>query len=164
MTTNTQNPEQLEKDKQFLTATVAEALAKITADAQPTWGTFTAQEMIEHLADATRKSVMKTWDSAREAKEEQKKFKQFFYSDKPMMKNLPNPLFKEGKPDLIHPDIETAKADLQKAMQELINNCEANPEVEYFHFYAGNMSYQDLLRFHVKHYTHHLTQFEGLKG
>lgn len=164
MTTNTQNSEQLEKDKTFLTHTVKETLANLKADAQPTWGSFTAQEMIEHLADATRKSIMKTWDPTREAKEEQKKFKQFFYSDKPMMKNLPNPLFKEGKPDLIHPDIETAKADLQEAIQTLIATCEANPEVEYYHFYAGNMSYQDILRFHVKHYTHHLVQFEGLKS
>ncbi|GAB4395217.1 MAG: hypothetical protein OHK0053_01070 [Microscillaceae bacterium] len=155
-------PEQKEKDKYFLQEGLAQALAKIEADTKPLWGTFTAQEVLEHLADATRKSILKTWDPAREAKPEQAKFKAFFYSEKPFMRDLPNPLFKEGKPPLQHPDLEAAKQDLQNAIQEMIAQCENHPGVEYFHFYAGNMSYLDLLRFHVKHFTHHLTQFGAL--
>ncbi|WP_026998755.1 hypothetical protein [Eisenibacter elegans] len=163
MSTHLQSPEQIVLDKQFLTETLAEALDNIHADTQPQWGSFIAQEMIEHLADATRKSTLKTWDPAREPKEEQQRFKQqFFYSDTPMMKNMPNPLFKDGKPALIHPDITAAKQDLQQAVSEMMAKCEANPTVEYFHFYAGNMSYQDLLRFHVKHFSHHLSQFGAL--
>lgn len=149
-------------DAKFLKEEVKKALDKLHPSKTPAWGTFQPQQMVEHLTDALRKSYMKAWDKSREESEKQKQYKSFFYDDNPFPKNLQNPLFKDGVPPLHHPDLESAKAEMYRAMEDFFTYFEQHPEETFFHIFAGEMTFRDLKRFHVKHFTHHLIQFELL--
>jgi acyl-coenzyme A thioesterase PaaI-like protein/uncharacterized damage-inducible protein DinB len=147
-------------DKLFLTETLIQAVKKLSTDQKPVWGSASAQEMIEHLADSVRFSYFKPWDKTREVSDKQKQYKAFFYNDQPFPRNMQNPLYKDGRPPLRNPDLETAKADLSQQITHFMAYFAANPEHTFFHILAGEMTFQDLMRFHVKHFTHHLEQFE----
>jgi acyl-coenzyme A thioesterase PaaI-like protein len=149
-------------DKTFLTEGLKKSLGKLNETQTPVWGNFKPQEMLEHLADAVRMSYIKPFEKGKEISEKQLQFKAFFYNDQPFPQGMNNPLFKNGVPPLKNPDLEAAKVDLEAALSDFFNYFQANPEHTFFHYYAGEMTFQDLMRFHVKHFTHHLTQFELL--
>ncbi|MCU0447211.1 MAG: DUF4442 domain-containing protein [Microscillaceae bacterium] len=149
-------------DKQFMQESVNQAVTKLQSDQKPAWGTASAQEMLEHLADSVRFSYIKPWDKAREVSDKQKQYKAFFYNDQPFPRNMQNPLYKDGRPPLRNPDLEAAKADLSQEISKFLAYFAAHPEHTFFHILAGEMTFQDLLRFHTKHFSHHLEQFELL--
>jgi acyl-coenzyme A thioesterase PaaI-like protein len=147
-------------DKQFLQETVNQAVKKLEADQKPVWGTASAQEMLEHLTDSVRFSYIKPWDKTREVSDKQKQYKAFFYNDQPFPRNMQNPLYKDGRPPLRNPDLEAAKADFSQQLADFMTYFDKNPEHTFFHILAGEMTFQDLMRFHAKHFAHHLQQFE----
>jgi uncharacterized protein (TIGR00369 family) len=149
-------------DKQFVQESVNQAIKKLHSSQTPAWGAASAQEMLEHLADSVRFSYIKPWDKTREVSDKQKQYKAFFYNDQPFPRNMQNPLYKEGRPPLRNPDLEAAKADLSQEISKFLAYFATNPEHTFFHILAGEMTFQDLLRFHTKHFRHHLEQFELL--
>ncbi|TAF67863.1 MAG: DUF4442 domain-containing protein [Cytophagales bacterium] len=150
---------------QFLKEQIYQALQKLKADAKPAWGSFTAQEMIEHLVEVVNKSYLMEYDKDRTPKPEQLQYKKFILEDKnPYPKNMKNPFFKEGTPPLQYKDLDEAKAELKKALERFFVHFEKpeNKEKLYFHIAFGGVNFDEMQQFHAAHTQHHFQQFELL--
>jgi hypothetical protein len=138
-----------------------EKLNTIQADSKPLFGKMTAQHMVEHLelilhySNGTRKAVLLT------PQEKLGVMKDFLMSDKELTQGFRSPFLPQdgSLPGLNHTDIETAK----KALLHTWNNFESyfgsNSGIKEMNPFFGELNYEEWIRFHKKHFTHHFKQF-----
>ena len=141
--------------KEFLTVQVPAMLKDLKADASPQWGMRTAQHMLEHLAKITKSSIRQLGEPPAEATEGQQKFKHFVNS-KAFRKNET----KAGKLEpLYYGSFEEARAAALESLHRFYNAFEQNPDLQPYNPIMGALSFEELQRFHNKHFRHHFVQF-----
>lgn len=146
--------------KAFLIQEVPVMLEKLSVDTTPQWGMMTAQHMLEHLAKITKASVKIYGKPPAQPTEGQLKFKAFVKGDKPLKKNDS----KAGKlDDLFYATFDEARQAAISAVQRFYNTFEQNPDLQPYNPIMGALSFDELQRFHNKHYHHHFEQFGLLK-
>ena len=141
--------------QEFLTVQVPTLLEQLKADAAPQWGMMTAQHMLEHLAKITKSSIKQYGAPPAQPTEGQLKFKAFVNGQE-FRKNES----KAGKlEDLHYATFEEARAATIEAVQRFYKAFEQNPDLQPYNPIMGALSFEELQRFHDKHYRHHFTQF-----
>ncbi len=149
--------------KEFLQQGIAQAMAKLTLDSQPTWGSMDAQEMIEHVAMALKGGYTIEFGADKESKPTQLQAKEMFLvQNVPYPKGIPSPFHKNGKPPYQFENLEQAKHHLvqQVKLMYLFFESPENLEKFYFHPYFGKLNFDELQQFNYKHITHHFEQFK----
>jgi hypothetical protein len=156
----------LEKNKMnFIAPDLSEFLIhldKLSDNKKPSWGNMSAQRMVEHLTDGIKMS-MGEGDFKLEISEDRvSKLVLFLDSDKPMAQNI--------QVSFASPDTPLRNLDMEEAIdeftitwvdfEELYDN---NPDFKALHPFYGNLNYEQWLRLHSKHFTHHFLQFELMK-
>jgi len=128
---------------------------------QPKWGKMDFQQMLEHVADFFQVSTQKQHYPFVSPPEHMPKLKEFLMSDKPFRENTKAPTSIIGEEPLPH-----RYASVDEAMQEVIAEVNyffqlyANePEMTAVHPVFGELNYEEWVRLHYKHVTHHLRQF-----
>lgn len=151
----------LQEKEQFINETFPALLQQANSDITPKWGKMDFQQMLEHVADFFQVSTQKQHYPLVSPPEHMPKLKEFLMSDKPFRENTKAPTSIIGEEPLPH-----RFASVDEAMQEVI--AEVNyffqlyadePEMTAVHPVFGELNYEEWVRLHYKHVTHHLRQF-----
>lgn len=141
--------------------TVLGYMNKLSASDKPQWGSMSAQRMIEHLTDTLRIATGKNPQKQVIPDEKLEAMLRFLDSDKPMMR--------DAQVGFATPDMKLRNEELELAVDEFVEEwidfegmySESSDHTE-VHPYYGPLNYEQWLKLHRKHLTHHFTQFNLL--
>lgn len=134
-------------------------LNKLFEGLKPIWGKMTPQHMVEHLVLTFRISSGKWKVECVTPPERIPLMKKILMSERPLPKGYINPVVGEGLTDLMYPNIETAKEELKKEIEDYIKFFDENPEAEIVNPTFGSLNKEEWKQFHRKHMKHHFEQF-----
>ena len=143
----------------FIQNEVSPRINTLKADKKPIFGIMTAQHMVEHLSYTIKISIKTLGNPPEKPTEHHEKWKKFIFSDAEFRISDPA---KAKLVDLKFNNIEDAKADLVKAIDRFYTFFKENPKAKPYNDFFGELSKDELERFHYKHFKHHLKQFELL--
>jgi len=147
----------------FLTQKVPKSLERLTPSSQPLWGNMQVQEMVEHLIMSVRASMAISGLESRPGTTMQEDYKtKFILSDDPLPKFIENPDHKSGLPALEFASLKEANQKLVEKIFQFYDVYEAKPQAQTYNVFFGPLSMSESERLHLKHFTHHLTQFGAL--
>ena len=147
--------------EQFIKESFPVLLQQANGAATAKWGKMDFQQMLEHIADFFQVSTQKQHYPLVSPPEHMPKLKEFLMSDKQFRENTKAPANIIGEEPMPH-RYET----VEEALQELI--AEVNyffqlytdePDTTAVHPVFGELNYEEWVRLHYKHVTHHLRQF-----
>jgi len=146
----------------YLEPTLANALAhfnKLTADTKPLWGSKSPIGMIEHISDSLHLAQGK-FKGVKLGIPEDKvdRAMQFLHSEHPMPKNFKAP-YGQADENYRNSSLEEAIQEFELNWTEFENHFRDNPGTRHIHPSFGNLNYEEWLRVHSKHLTHHFQQF-----
>ncbi len=149
--------------RHFLTNIIPQAITKINFDTKPLWGKMTAQHMIEHLIHSTIVSTILTHQPAKAPNAFQNKWKtEIIINPEEMPRNLQNPLFQFGLPPYKFERFEDAQKNLIEKIKLFYTLYEKTPSGVNFQSFFGDLNFEELQRYHYKHFRHHFNQFGAL--
>jgi hypothetical protein len=148
--------------EEFLKNDFIPLLEKLDADQKAQWGIMTAQQMVEHFADAVKNASGKLLLPILNEGEKLQKSREFLMSEIPFKENIDNPLIpKEGIPHR-QPDLKAAIGKFEKELDHFFLVFEKNPALKTGNAFFGQLDYNMNIQLLHKHAIHHLKQF-GLK-
>lgn len=131
---------------------------KLTPEQKPEWGKMSAQRMVEHLTDTLRIATGQNPQKLAIPEDKLEAMLRFLDSDKPMSRNI--------EVAFASPDTPLRNAELELAVDEFVEEWlnfedlyQSNPGHTEVHSYYGPLNYEQWLKLHRKHLTHHFTQF-----
>ena len=129
--------------------------------AQPQWGKMNFQQMLEHVAAFFKVSTQKLKFDLVSPPEHMPKLKEFLMSDKQFRENTKAPASIIGEePFPVHyASAEEDVAKLEKEVNHFFHFYETNPTAAAVHPVFGELNFEEWVRLHYKHVTHHLRQF-----
>jgi len=139
-------------------------LAKLTEDTKATWGTMSAQHMIEHLEYTYRISSGEIQDFDIATPEKiLEKVHETLYNYRKMPQEYDFPLATASKiEELIRPDLATAKSKMLEARSEYLEFFKENPEARTKNVVFGELNKFEWSLLERKHLNHHFEQFNLL--
>jgi len=140
---------------------VLSLLSKLDTNAKPLWGNMSAQRMVEHLADALKVSNGELKVDMAVSEDKLDRMVAFLMSDKPMAKNIEVSFAGKDVP-LRHDEIELAIDEVVEEWIDFEELFASQDGLKISHPYYGPLDFQQWMRLHAKHFTHHLEQF-GIK-
>ena len=145
--------------EKFLKNDFIPLLGKLNAEDKGKWGIMTAQQMVEHFADAVKNASGKLILPLLNEGERLQKSREFLMSENPFKENTDNPLIpKEGIPHRQR-DLQSATNKLQKELDYFFDIFEKNPEMKTGNAFFGQLDYNMNVQLLHKHAMHHLRQF-----
>lgn len=135
-------------------------IANLTGENKALFGIMTPQHMVEHLTLTVKISYgrIKLPDFIPSEKQLAQK-QALIYTDLEFPKGVKAPGIGENLLDLRYPDLETAKSELLKSIDEFNNHFREFQEDQTTHPRFGKLNHDEWERFHRKHFQHHLSQF-----
>lgn len=134
-------------------------LQKLKGNEKGNWGIMSAQQMVEHFADAVKNASGKLILPTLNSGEKLEKSRDFLMSENPFKENTVNPLIpKEGIPHR-QPDLSSAIDKLQKELEHFFRVFEKNPDLKTDNAFFGKLDYNMNIQLLHKHALHHLRQF-----
>jgi oxepin-CoA hydrolase/3-oxo-5,6-dehydrosuberyl-CoA semialdehyde dehydrogenase len=144
----------------FFTKELPLALEPLTAATQPQWGTMTAKGMLEHLHTALSFSLKPEEIEILLPDDKIARGKAFLMSDHPMPKNFPQPEVFMSSTD-VSLSFEAAKEQFLHTVDTVISaTFETGFQSKHPQF--GFLNGAETRQLHLKHITHHFTQFNLL--
>lgn len=137
---------------------ILQHLEKLTVDSKPNWGEMSAQRMVEHLSESLQMAIGKNTFPLEIPEDRIPRMKEFLISDKPMAKNIEVPFAKKNE-KLRNADLELAIDELAENWIEFEDYYSENEGNENLHPYYGMLNFEEWLRLHAKHFSHHFEQF-----
>ena len=127
----------------------------------PKWGKMNFQQMVEHVSAFFKVSTHKLKFDLVSPPEHMPKLKEFLLSDKQFRENTKAPTSIIGEePFPVHyASPEEAVAKLEKEVNHFFHFYETNPTATAVHPVFGELNFEEWVRLHYKHVTHHLRQF-----
>ena len=143
----------------FLKHDLIPLLGKLHPDEKGKWGIMTAQQMVEHFADAIKNASGKLILPQLNEGERLQKSREFLMSEIPFKENIDNPLIpKEGIPHR-QPDLKSAINKLEKELEHFFGVFKKNPDLKTGNAFFGQLDYKMNIQLLHKHAMHHLRQF-----
>ncbi len=137
---------------------ILEKLHQLDPDRQPQWGSMSAQRMVEHLSDSVRLGFVPHNFPAQIPEEKFPRAQAFIESEHPMPRDF--------KVEFATPETPLRHEKMTDSIQEFENNWKAfqqhyseHPDATAFHPSFGHLTYDQWMRVHAKHFTHHFEQF-----
>lgn len=141
--------------------TIEKRIEKLKESTPATFGIMTPQHMIEHLAITVRISYGKIKLQDFEPTEKQLAQKQaLIYTDLKFPKGIKAPGLEENLLALRYPNLETAKSELLKSIDDYNSHFKTTPNDKTTHPWFGKLTHEEWEKFHPKHFNHHLKQFD----
>jgi oxepin-CoA hydrolase/3-oxo-5,6-dehydrosuberyl-CoA semialdehyde dehydrogenase len=142
------------------TTTIQKRIENLTADTPAKFGIMTAQHMIEHLIITQKLSYGKIRLPAFEPSEQQLlQKKTLLYTEIAFPKGIKAPGLPETLLDLKHPNLQIAKTEFLKSIEEYQDTFKLHKDLTTIHPRFGPLSFEEWELFHSKHIDHHLKQF-----
>lgn len=140
--------------------TVLPLLEKLSPNKKPSWGSLTAQGMVEHLTDSINLANGKNpFTTLLIPEEKVESMQRFLESDKEMMRNIEVP-FAPKERVIRNEEIDLAVDELVDAWMQFEEHFEGSLTKTENHPFYGQLNYEQWLALHKKHLTHHFKQFE----
>ncbi len=141
-----------------------EMISKLRADDQPLFGVMSPQHMVEHLSFTISFSNGNDPQQQHYPAEKEQKIKAFILgTDQDMPISFKSPVLPaEGLPSLKHKDLAEAVTQLQKELNDFDAYFKRQPAEQPVNPTMGALDYEEWLRFHNRHFSHHLKQFNLL--
>jgi len=133
-------------------------LSKLEKSSTPSWGSMSAQRMVEHLTDGINMSMGNGNYELEIPEDRVTKMVLFLESDKPMAQNI-QVSFAMPDTALRNTDLEEAIDEFTLAWVDFEELNENQPDFTAIHPYYGNLNFEQWKRLHSKHFTHHFNQF-----
>jgi len=143
----------------FLKEKLVAMLKKLNGGEKGKWGIMTAQQMVEHFADAVKSANGKLRLPVLTEGERLQKSREFLMSEEPFKENIKNPLIPEDGFKLRKPDIQSAINIVQKELDYFFEIFEKHPEIRTKNPFFGELDYDMNVQLLHKHAMHHLKQF-----
>ncbi|RIW16972.1 DUF1569 domain-containing protein [Algoriphagus lacus] len=141
--------------------TIERRIDKLKESTPANFGIMTPQHMIEHLTITVRISYGKIKLNDFEPNEKQLAQKHaLIYTDIEFPKGIKAPGLEENLLALRYPNLETAKSELLKSIEDYNFHFTQEPNDKTTHPRFGKLTHEEWERFHRKHFDHHLSQFE----
>lgn len=134
-------------------------LLSLDAGTSPIWGKMKARQMVEHLVDQVQWTNGKKITTCDRPAEEAYQAKQIMiYTNTEIPKNI----FLEELPEnYLYASIEAAVDQLMLELADF-DTYFKEPGIVSIHAGFGPMNYEEWVKWHSKHFTHHLKQFKLL--
>ncbi len=128
---------------------------------QPQWGKMNFQQMVEHVSAFFKVSTKKIHFDLVSTPEHLVKLKEFLMSEKEFRENTKAPLSIIGEEPLpVHyATVEQAIDKLETEVNHFFNYFNEQTGTTSLHPVFGELNYEEWVRLHYKHVTHHLRQF-----
>lgn len=140
---------------------ILSTVSTLDASQKPLWGAMSAQRMIEHLTESVQVSSGKIELDQITPDDKLDRMISFLESDKPMAKNIEVSFAGKDVP-LRHEELELAIDELVEEWIDFEELYASEEGLKIPHPYYGPLNFEQWLRLHSKHFTHHFEQF-GLK-
>lgn len=146
---------------EFDEQTIKNCLNQLTEDAKPTWGTLSAQRMVEHLEYSYRIASGEIQDFDIVTPEKiLEKVNATLYNYKKMPREYDFPLAEKSKiEENRHADLETAKAKMLEAREQYLAFFKENPDALTKNAVFGELNKFEWYLLERKHLNHHFEQF-----
>ncbi len=148
---------------EFFHHQLSEAIVDLKESTPPSWGTMSAQHMIEHLVWAFRCSTGALELRCHTPEHLRDRTKRFLYDARPTPRCFKNPELGETPPPLEFSNLSDAQRALREEVILFCDHFRAYPKAIHTHPIFGPLSAEEWQRSHFKHCYHHLMQF-GLIG
>lgn len=125
----------------------------------PQWGTMTAQKMVEHLINTFRISSGKLEIECFTEERKLPILKRFLSGDKALPREFKSPANELVPQGYQFQTIEIAKSNLLKEVEDYYKFFDEKPDAKLINPTFGELNRGEWENFHIKHLTHHLTQF-----
>ncbi len=142
---------------QFFKDAVPQALAGLSPDKSPKWGSMNAEEMLQHLRLGIKMSKENQQGKVSTPEAKLPAYKGFLMSNKNFGKNLDRPPYFEQKLDSL--EFGALKNQLLQELEQLLQFFKENPDHTSVHDSFGILNAAEWTHLHYKHFKHHLTQF-----
>ncbi len=149
--------------EQFLTLDAPALLLSLTKESIPRWGIMTAQHMVEHLSYTVKLSNGKKSVNLNIPIEQLESRRSFLFGPQPFAKNIKSYTGAAVLQDLKLPDLAAAKTELLDEIQAFLTYFEGHDGLKPMHHTFGELTKQEWLIFHQKHFKHHFLQFGLIK-
>ena len=151
----------MQEQLQFLQEQYIPTLKQADVHTQPKWGKMNFQQMVEHVTAFFKVSTQKIKFDLVSPPEHMPKLKEFLMSNKQFRENTKAPLSIIGEePFPVHyPTVDEAVNKLEKEVKHFFHFYETNAATTAVHPVFGELNYEEWVRLHYKHVTHHLRQF-----
>jgi hypothetical protein len=137
-------------------------LDQLSPEIKAKWGRMSAQKMVEHLTDSIKISSGKLVLPLEIPEEKIAQMQEILNSDKEMPKNFEVP-FAQKNAKLRHEELALAIDELLLEWIDFEDFFSEQPDSTPSHPYYGPLNYEQWIRLHSKHFTHHFRQFELIK-
>jgi hypothetical protein len=143
----------------FVTTEFSALLQNLKPDTIPAWGQMNAQQMVEHVSDFMRISSGRTKVEVLTPEDKLPAFKNFLNSDKQFRPDTKNPL-NTGAPLAVRKEnMQAAISELQDEIKNFVETFEKNPQLKTAHPAFGYCDFEEWIKLHYKHLSHHARQF-----
>ena len=134
-------------------------LKKLNSDSEPLWGTMNAQQTVEHLSDYIRIASGKTKVGVNTSEEQLPAFKRFLESEKQFRPETKNPLNTGAPLPERNKNLEDAIKEYNQELKDFFSTFKNEPDKITAHPAFGYCNYDEWIKLHYKHLTHHARQF-----
>lgn len=154
-----------DKKQDFIKSQLFTSLDDVTPETPAHWGKMSPQHMVEHLTDFFDMSNGKLIFPLITPGDQLPQYKEFLFSDKDFRENTKAPLALLGNEPLPYrkANIEESKLALKESVDAFFNYFENESAAPTMHPVFGQLNFDEWIRLHFKHVSHHLRQF-GLKS
>lgn len=133
---------------------------RIQEGMMPRFGLLTPQHVLEHLRVSLLLSMGKLNIEFKGTEEVAQKIKAgLVYSDAPLPQGIKNPTLGDTPPPFVFENIEIARAELKKELDNFFDYKAQYPEALNVHPRMNKLAMQEWTIMHSKHFTHHFRQY-----
>jgi hypothetical protein len=145
----------------FLKSEYISIIRSADAALTPKWGKMNFQQMTEHVTAFFKVSTQKLKFDLVSPAEHMPKLKEFLMSEKQFRENTkaPSSIIGDEPFPVYHASPEAAVAALEKEVNYFFHFYETNSAATAVHPVFGELNFDEWVRLHFKHVTHHLRQF-----
>ncbi|MCP9749556.1 DUF1569 domain-containing protein [Ferruginibacter sp. HRS2-29] len=145
----------------FITNKYFVLLNDLSAQTPAKWGVMNPQQMLEHVTDFFNVSADKLQLKLVTPEEHLPKYLEFLYSEKQFRENTKAPVEIIGEAALPErcASIDIAKEELRQSVDNFVNHFKGNHPNKTLHPVFGWLDFEQWVRLHYKHVTHHSRQF-----
>lgn len=134
-------------------------LCKLSQKDVPRFGIMTPHHMVEHLAFSVQFSNGKLPQKLYVTPEKARAIKQFILGDGEHPIGFKSPVLGDGLEALVTPDLPAAIQYLGTELASFDQYFAEHPTVAPTNPMLGELTHSEWIRFHNKHFSHHLKQF-----
>lgn len=145
--------------ERFLRFEINLILEKLIEDKKPLWGSFTPQQMIEHLVLSFKISNGTLTSPIYTPAKKLNKIKLLLWGKRKFSMNLKNPAIKKEDLKLRFQNLQEAKENLLKEINLFTLKFYEDCDLKYPHPVFGILMKDEWFDFHFKHILHHFAQF-----